>query len=608
VRSEASNPRSPALELLSAWEILLLAAWAGLVGGLAEAGIVAIKKYGFHQYVFRGLDFVWMTPVSLALICVATVSPIALLGRSRLGKGLASLPFVLLGLLILADLVPQLPGVHPLAEMLVLAGIAVRGGFWAARRAGRIAQLARRTVMPLAAFTLLLALGLHGVLRFQERGMFATLAPPAPGAPSVVLLILDTVGATDLSLYGYPRPTTSALDRMAAGGAVFDRAFATSSWTLESHASMFTGHRPAETGVGWRVPFDGRFPTLAEVFRSRGYATAGFVANLEYASRASGLARGFSHFEDFPVTPEAMLLSSAIGHRLSSLVVRKSLGLTHVPSRKDARRLREDIVGWLNRQDAARPVFVFANYWDAHSPYLRSAPFDTAFVGRSIPRNARNPYLENPRPVSREEGLVERTVYDQAIAAQDQELGRLFEALEQKDLLRNTLIIVTADHGEEFGEWGLLSHGNSLNPSALWVPLVMVFPGRIPEAQRLSEPVSLLNLAATILTLADPRKPAGLPGTPMLGRGTGAAPGSPAIIAELQKAVNLPAWYPVSHGPLRSVTLGGWHYIRDAEGGETLMDLSGNPAGRRADPGAPGMLPRLQRLRAVLDSASPPRR
>ena len=119
--------------------------------------------------------------------------------------------------------------------------------------------------------------------------------PPA-GSPNVLLIVLDTVRADRLSLYGYPRATTPNLERLAARGIRFDEARATAPWTLASHASFFTGRWPHELGVRWMAPLRGDFPTLAEYLGSRGYATAGFVANAGYCSYDTGLDRGFTHY------------------------------------------------------------------------------------------------------------------------------------------------------------------------------------------------------------------------------------------------------------------------------------------------------------------------
>ena len=122
---------------------------------------------------------------------------------------------------------------------------------------------------------------------------------PAAGSPNVLLIVLDTVRADHLSLYGYPRPTTPNLERLARRGIRFDQARAAAPWTLASHANMFTGRWPHELAIEWTCPLREDVPTLAEHLGSLGYATAGFAGNTFYCSYDSGLDRGFTHYEDY---------------------------------------------------------------------------------------------------------------------------------------------------------------------------------------------------------------------------------------------------------------------------------------------------------------------
>jgi arylsulfatase A-like enzyme len=417
--------------------------------------------------------------------------------------------------------------------------------------------------------------------------------------------MLDTVRALDLSLYGYSRLTSPALDRLAARAVVFERAYAPSSWTLNSHAAVFTGHRPFETGVGWTTPLDRRFPTLAEALRARGYTTAGFSANPYYVTREAGLARGFIHFDDRRIAPKTVLLASSLAATIST-PIRKALHWYRTPEHKSAARLRGELSTWLTTQPTTRPFFVFANFFDAHAPYLPPAPFDTAFTGRRVPWAARKLDLTFPRAVTVQEAAVERDAYDQVVAAQDYQIGVLFEELEARGLLQNTLIIVTADHGEEFGEWGFLSHGNSLNPAALWVPLLLVLPGDRGAGTRIREPVSLLDLSATILTLADPTRQSELPGSSLVGEGVPRPAAQPTpLVAELEYAPDTPTWFQHSEGPLRAVTLPDWHYIRENDRREILLDIRSDPAGRRATLTQQPAQTALRIARAVLDSLIP---
>ncbi len=143
----------------------------------------------------------------------------------------------------------------------------------------------------LAAAVAILAASIWGQDRYKL-WREATRPLPRTGSPNVLLIVLDTVAAGHLSLYGYSRPTSPTLDELAERGIRFDRVRATTSWTLPSHASMFTGRWPHEVSAGWLTPLDREFPTLADYLGQRGYATAGCVANYTYCAADSGLARG----------------------------------------------------------------------------------------------------------------------------------------------------------------------------------------------------------------------------------------------------------------------------------------------------------------------------
>jgi arylsulfatase A-like enzyme len=163
--------------------------------------------------------------------------------------------------------------------------------------------------------------------------------------------------------------------------------------------------------------------------------------------------------------------------------------------------------------------------------------------------------------------------YDGAIAYLDSQVGWLLRELERRGQLENTLVIITSDHGEEFAEHGLIDHGNSLYRLSLWVPLVVWFPGQVPAGQRVAAPVSLRNLAATIMDLAG-ADTAPLPGQSLARFWTANAPAPDTIVASVRQTDNLPAWFPVSQHDLFSVAFDGWRYIRTEEDStEELYDF-----------------------------------
>ena len=200
------------------------------------------------------------------------------------------------------------PRIYPWAWAILALGIASRLVPILERRPTEVRRWLMLSFPALLGVVLVLAGFVLGGDWLKERRE-ASRPLPSGDPPNVLLIVLDTVRADRLSLYGYRRPTSPTLERLAKRGIRFDEARATAPWTLPSHASMFTGRWPHELDVDWYTPLGTKFPTLAEYLGSRGYATAGFVANVHYCSYDFGLDRGFTHYEDYvlePMTPLRM--------------------------------------------------------------------------------------------------------------------------------------------------------------------------------------------------------------------------------------------------------------------------------------------------------------
>ena len=462
------------------------------------------------------------------------------------------------------------------ARLIVAAGLAVRLGTLAAQHEPRVRRWLAPVLATLALACLALGGGYNILISVRERRALAALPAARPGEPNILFLIWDTVRAPELELYGYPRPTTPNLDRLARRGVAFDYAISTAPWTLPSHAGMFTGLYPHQLSAGWTRPLDDRHPTIAEVLAAHGYVTAGFVANTFYTSRETGLARGMAHFEDFGFTPGNFLMSTALGRMLANdRPLREAMGNVQLPGRKTADRIDGDFLRWLGRRPAGHPFFAFLNYYDAHSPYLPPAPYDTLFQAH---RQDRKPLIWMGWLMTPAQVRAERDAYDASIAYLDSRLGTLVDSLRARGLLDNTIVVLAADHGEEFGEHGVFTHGNSLYIPSLHVPLVIVGPGVSP-ARRVPHMVSLRDIPATLLDLAGIRR-SPFPGA-SLARfwREGPAERGPAVplVAEVGKASNVPGRYPVAVGDMHSVFTDGFHLIIDGNGREELYDLRQDP-------------------------------
>jgi len=589
------------------------AAWFGALAGLSEAAHLSIRHLVEHQPRGFGWDIARLGPLastlSFALLALVWVALLAVATRGRPAAiRLRPAVFVLAffasyGVLQASDF-----RLARYAVLLLCAGLAATVARGAGGNGPRFRRLVRVSTPVLA---LALAAGVGTALlthpAVAERRALAALPQARAGLPNVVLIILDTVRADALGLHGYTRATTPNLDAWADSGVVFDRAISTAPWTLTSHASMFTGRLPHEMNADFRVPLDDADRTLAEALAGHGYATAGFVANMGYASRLSGLARGFARYEDFPLALGRFLTTAWLPRWLVNdvlpLDVERWAG-ADTPSefgKKFGEQVTDAFLGWVPGGDG-RPFFAFLNYMDAHTPYIPPAPFDSMFVrpGMDLSPVARHP--EN----SVEEMLGQRALYDGAIAYLDREIGRIFEDLRSRGVLDHTLVIVTSDHGEQFGEHGLIGHGDSLYWPVLHVPLVMVFPDRLPAGTRIAAAASLRDLPATVLDLLGFGLIEAFPGrslarhwrTPPGGRAS-----SDALAFSHVSVVPIARpWEPSFEGPMASLVVGDLHLIEDGEGGHELYDVARDRAQSTDLSERPELAARMAILRASLDS------
>jgi arylsulfatase A-like enzyme len=375
--------------------------------------------------------------------------------------------------------------------------------------------------------------GSDALKRWREE---ARALPPA-GSPNILLIVLDTVRADHLSVYGYERPTTPHLEDLARRAIRFDQARAAAPWTLASHATLFTGRWPHELAASWMCPMRADVPTLADYLGSLGYATAGFVGNTLYCSYDSGLDRGFAHYRDYRLDGLSALrtvhlvdfllkridsLAPALGRTVGSGPgggwLEMSIRQFTQADRKDAGVVNREFLDWLvRRHQPRRPFFAFLNYVDAHAPYTR--PPGTAYrFGRAPATRAASLYPSTrwmradktklPWPVR----ALAMDAYDNGLASIDDRLGELFGELRRRGVLERTVVIVTADHGEGFGEHGLFDHGQSLYRPEVRVPLLIALPSGQAAGRVVDRFISLRDIPATIAELVGSRGEPRFPG------------------------------------------------------------------------------------------------
>lgn len=370
-----------------------------------------------------------------------------------------------------------------------------------------------------------------------------------PRPRNLLLISLDTLRADHLGSYGYARPTSPFLDSLAAEGVVFERAHTTSPWTLPSHTSLFTGLYPSQHGVkneGFSLPGD--VPTLSQALAGRGFATAA-VVSAHFLAPRYGLDRGFERYLVVPTNP------------------RHGGAATTVTA---------EGLGWLAKRQG-RPFFLFLHYMDIHSDYRPAPSFEALFAspyrGR-VDGSTRQLRAFTRKLITFDDVDRARLIdlYDAEIRQLDDGLERLFSRLREQGELEDTLVVVTADHGEEFFEHGGVLHGQSHYQEMLHVPLILSGPG-LPKGRRISEPVSLIDLAPTLLALFGAPAPATLPGRDLapLWRSRDTSWPERSLFAEADRTVE-------SRDTERALIRGNWKLVVHRDTGELeLYDLAADP-------------------------------
>ena len=506
--------------------ILFLSAWCGLVAGLFETGITILRKRYVDLNHANGVSghFVWLVPVvNLVTFVIIGVILSLVVRHGRRAQWMATRALGTLALL--PPFWAAFPRIYAPAGLLLMMGVASRLVPALERRATGLARVVWLSFPAAACLVMILAAWCWGANRLEKWRAESRPLPP-PFAPNVLLIVLDTVGAGHLSLCGYDRLTSTTIDEMAMSGICFERAQSTAPWTLPSHASMFTGRWPHELSAGWLTPLDARFPTVAEYLGARGYRTAGFAANLEYCTSDTGLARGFTTYRDF-IYPELAVfhLAVVVDRLLDGILAVESfctneleLPFLKVPAelvwhlfkqdRKEAAVVNREFLDWLSeRQRNERPFFAFLNFFDAHCTYDLPASgihrFGVAWKSERDMDVIRDWVSTQKRMPTEREITLARDAYDNCVADLDEQLGQLLDELERRAILERTWVIITGDHGENFSEHrGVFLHGTTVFQTECHVPLLIIPPGGAPSQTVVREPVSLRDIAATIVGLS----------------------------------------------------------------------------------------------------------
>jgi arylsulfatase A-like enzyme len=420
---------------------------------------------------------------------------------------------------------------------------------------------------------------------------------------NVLLVVLDTLRADHMDLYGYQRQTMPRLTEFAQRAEVYEDAVSSSSWTLPSHASLFTGRSPREHGArgalassdqpgrrGSRA-LDQSVPTLAETLRAAGYRTEGVVANSLYLVPKYGLHRGFDYWDARPsfqgatnegyspllfqmrsaidATPLRWLYEPLVAMDIAQLVYRRAPDI-NATVRRRLQSLRDD----------DRPFFLFVNYMDPHDPYLAPGRFADRFPGRLEGQPRFWQGLSYRQSEFELETLRRHLVsqYDSVLSYLDHHLGELLRWLEANEVFQDTIVVITSDHGEAFLEHGQYQHGKSLYQEEISVPLIIRYPADRMQPRRVSEPVELTAVMPWLLHQLGVAPP---PGLEPVERLENARP----IVAELAGVRGL--GYLVGADVHHDVTMyreGPLKYLESSAGPALLYDLRSDPSERKPLP------------------------
>lgn len=330
-------------------------------------------------------------------------------------------------------------------------------------------------------------------------------------APSIVMISVDTLRADHLSLYGYSRSTSPVLEAWAAANAtVFDTAVASSPWTLPSHVSMLSGLNAHRHGVNYNHPTPSEMTLLAELMRQAGYMTVAITGG-GYLHPQWGFTQGFDRYLYFAV----------------------QMGFADELEKNLDRALK------VLEANSDRPIFLFFHTYEVHNPYRPRQPYISEFGAEedrgvfvrvdildSVPEEGfrgRRGYTvmkagkEIPKDSLPAEVVTRAMValYDSGVAYTDQQLGRLWKALESRDPDRRNVVVLTSDHGELLGEHNVINH-LYLYEENLLVPLIIAEPGRRSAGRRVTTQVRSIDIVPTILKLASLDAPSHLDGVSLV--------------------------------------------------------------------------------------------
>ena len=384
--------------------------------------------------------------------------------------------------------------------------------------------------------------------------------------PNILLISIDSLRSDHLGCYGYAQPTSPFIDELASRGARFENAVSTTSWTLPAHAAMLTGLNDSTHGLvdnGLRLSDD--HLTLAELLQDQGYATAGFFG-APYLHPTFGLGQGFDFYQS--------CMSEAAE---DGKVVRNSARSNLAPSHSDVTgpRTREFVKTWADSLAKDESWFCFLHLWDVHYDFIPPEAyinlFDPDYTGSIDGRLMSNADIN--REMSPRDLRHVQALYDAEIRFTDDILRGIFDDLEARDMLANTLVILTADHGEEFFEHGNKGHNKTLFEEVVRVPLIINWPGQIDAGRVIKEQAQIIDFMPTVASAV------GFSGA-LAVQGRDLSPQLAGLTSEPRSAL---LELLIDQSSQRALRTNDWKLIEPREGTPTYwFDLQQDPGEKRA--------------------------
>jgi arylsulfatase A-like enzyme len=582
--------------------LLSIAICFGVLTGIVEgAGLLIFQKINSARWgpmLHVSAPIVWIAViVDVLFFCLLGL---LVLAAARLWSRVAAVPSLafVLGMAATYDWLSVTGRLYRLPVLILAIGVGFASARWAKRHEKGFAHFCRGSAPWVVAMAVLVFAGIEGSQRWAEDAALAKLPAATAGTPNVIVLVVDTLRADHLSSYGYNRPTSPNMDRLASQGVLFENAISPSSWSFPSHVSLVTGLYQFQHGMG-NVPHMSVFSgpptfsddrTIGEEFESRGYRTAAFSANRTYFSHSLGFGRGFTHFEDYFHCAADGFVRTLYGRKFSRIYLSRSdkskpkrvlrwLGWNSLLDpdeegsgsyggaegvRKRASVVNDELFRWIERAQQKHPFFAFLNYFDVHGKY-------------GGPRNFAKPPWPQDSDIDK---------YDDGIKYVDDMLGQLMAGLQQRGLTQNTIVVVTSDHGESLGQHHLSEHGLALYWELVHVPLIFWYPGHIPAGVRVSTPVTNADIGATLLNELGGKSE--LPGQALstLWNNPNSHQAWPAPLSEVAEnpypgKINREAIRQVPtaiSGAMKSIVTPQWQLIIHRSRGDQLYDYEHDPA------------------------------